>query len=48
VAQGIDDGWRQARRIARQPSRDQWQDAIYQAIMRRLEELLRRNPGELS
>jgi hypothetical protein len=40
VDRGIEDGWKKARRTARQPTKDQWREAIYTAVMRRLEQLL--------
>ncbi len=48
VAQGIDDGWAQARRVARQPTREQWHEAIYTAVMRRIEHLLQESEAHES
>ena len=43
VAHGLDDGWEQANRIARQPSREQRMDALYAGVMRRITDLVERN-----
>jgi hypothetical protein len=43
VDRGIEEGWWQARRTARQPTKDQWREAIYQAVMRRIQHCLHEN-----
>lgn len=43
VAHGLDDGWEQANRVARQPSREQRMDALYAGVMRRITDLVERN-----
>jgi len=40
VAHGLDDGWEQANRIARQPTREQRMDALFAGVMRRITDLV--------
>lgn len=45
VAHGLEDGWRHARKLHTQPTKQEWLDALYFGVMNRLEAQLNRVPG---